>query len=138
MAYSRSICNRSSAFLVSIPLIKLNQTPIVLQLECKKVSVDYMQMATKSKISSKSLIFKTVGSNFVYKVNKTYSMIFLQFYLLLFSHFSWKVVLTFPQVLERVWNIWIAFTGLQHYLTKNQHMHLLVMGPNQNFQGLII
>ena len=77
-------------------LMKLNQTPRVLQLECKKVCADCMLKAMKSKVSSKSLIFQTVSPNFVYKVTETYSTIFFQFYLLLFSHFSRKVVITFP------------------------------------------
>ena len=96
MDHFRSICNLSSVSLVSILLMKLNQTPRVLQLECKKVCADCMLKAMKSKVSSKSLIFQTVSPNFVYKVTETYSTIFFQFYLLLFSHFSRKVVITFP------------------------------------------
>ena len=108
--------------LVSILLMKLNQTPRVLQLECKKVCADCMQKAMKSKVSSKSLIFQTVSPNFVYKVTETYSTIFFQFYLLLFSHFSRKVVITFPLL------IWKGMKSLDCiYLAKHgiylQHFH---------------
>ena len=118
MARSRSICNLSSVSLVSILLMKLNQTPRVLQLECKKVCADCMQKAMKSKVSSKSLIFQTVSPNFVYKVTETYSTIFFQFYLLssLFPLFK-KSCYNFPSAYMKRYEIFkLHLPGKVSYL----------------------